>query len=420
MKAVILAAGLGTRLEPLTLTLSKPMIPVANRPMIDWTIKSLEGLVDEIFIIIRKDQKDIIDHFKSGKLLNKQELSHSANKATIQLIYQDKPQGTAHAIAQAEKYIKEKMARSQNTKLAASSQNTFLVLNGDVFTTTNEMKKFCKDATPYTIASYPIKSPRDFGVFEVKGKKILKIIEKSPRPPSNLVNAGIYLFDDSIFDYIRKTKLSERNELEITDSIMIAMKDQDVYHHELKKWFHLSFPWNILEINSSVLEEYGSQIDPSATIRPGAFVEEPVAIGAGAVIGPNCFIRKHSAIGPGCKVGNAVEIKNSVIMDNSFVSHLSYVGDSIVGRNCNVAAGTIFANLRLDENNVRMIINGKAVDSGRKKLGTFVGDNVRFGVNCTIMPGKRIWPNMIIPPCSIVQSDIEKQPDIKAWKRVLA
>jgi bifunctional UDP-N-acetylglucosamine pyrophosphorylase/glucosamine-1-phosphate N-acetyltransferase len=93
------------------------------------------------------------------------------------------------------------------------------------------------------------------------------------------------------------------------------------------------------------------------------------------------------------------------------------VGDSIVGANCNIAAGSIFANLRLDEKTIGMKIDGKHVDSGHKKLGGIVGDNVKFGVNVTVMPGKRIWPNMMIPPGITVEEDIEKQPELKKRKR---
>lgn len=101
-------------------------------------------------------------------------------------------------------------------------------------------------------------------------------------------------------------------------------------------------------------------------------------------------------------------------MDHSFVSHLSYVGDSIVGRNCNIAAGTIFANLRLDDKTIKTKIKGHIIDSGRRKLGGIVGDNVKFGVNCTIMPGKKIWNNILIPPCISITHDIETQDDAKS------
>ncbi len=191
------------------------------------------------------------------------------------------------------------------------------------------------------------------------------------------------------------------------------MQHEEVKAFALPEWKTITYPWDILGLNETILKEKGSMISESAEIRAGAVIEEPVAIGDKAVAGPNCFIRKHSAVGARCKVGNAVEIKNSIIMENSFVSHLSYVGDSIVGRNCNIAAGAIFANLRLDEKTVGMNIKGEKIDSGRKKLGALVGDSVKLGVNVTIMPGKKIYPGIMVPACYKVEEDLTEQIPLK-------
>lgn len=135
------------------------------------------------------------------------------------------------------------------------------------------------------------------------------------------------------------------------------------------------------------------------------------------MVGPNCYIRKYSSIGKNCKVGQAVEIKNSIVMNSSFVSHLAYVGDTIIGRNCNVGGGTIFANLRLDDKNVKVEVNGTRVDSGRRKLGAIVGDNVKFGTRVTVMPGKRIWPNLMIPACHTVDEDMKSEMPLSKFRK---
>ena len=194
------------------------------------------------------------------------------------------------------------------------------------------------------------------------------------------------------------------------------MKEEDIHVFPVSKWITLSYPWGLLDANQFILDQYGSQIHKSAEIRPGAYLEEPIAIGSKAVIGPNCFVRKYSSIGANCKIGQAVEIKNSIVMENTFVSHLSYVGDSIIGRNCNVGAGATFANLRLDDKTIKVNVNNERVDSGHRKLGAIVGDSVKFAVNVTVMPGKKIWPSLLIPPCSVVKSDVTVQPDLKEWK----
>ncbi len=373
MQIVILAAGLGTRLKPITKTMSKPMIPVANKPMLAWTVEKLETISDEIIMVVRKEQKDIINYFSDK----------------VNFVYQDKPRGTGHAVVQCKDSVTGK----------------FMLINCDEFISERDLKKF-SSSSPYTIATFEHEHPERFGVFNIDHGKIKNVVEKPKIPKSRFVNCGLYMFNEEIFREIEKLKPSARGEIELTD----AWKDKEPNAFVLNNWETIVYPWNILSVNAKILEEKGAMISENAEIRSGAYMEDPVAIGENAVIGPNCYIRKNSSIGAECKVGNAVEIKNSIIMENSFVSHLSYVGDSIVGRNCNVGAGTLFANLRLDGKNVAMDINGEKTDSGKRKLGCIIGDNVKFAVNCVVMPGKKIWPDILVPPCMIVSSDIKEQP----------
>jgi UDP-N-acetylglucosamine diphosphorylase / glucose-1-phosphate thymidylyltransferase / UDP-N-acetylgalactosamine diphosphorylase / glucosamine-1-phosphate N-acetyltransferase / galactosamine-1-phosphate N-acetyltransferase len=377
MQAVVLAAGSGTRLQPLTLTHSKPMIPVANKPMLEWTVAALRDFVEDVIVVVNEQQQDIIEYFKDS----------------VTFAYQSEPRGTAHALAAAEPFIHDE----------------FIVANCDDFFSRNDIKRFIRQKN-YSIAVYPSDVPQNFGVIECDGSLVRNIIEKPQQPTSDLVNAGMYLLDKGIFNYIRQLTPSERGEYEITDAFKLLIRDAEMHAFVLSKWVTASYPWDILDVNKLILDEFGTQIANDVEIRPGAHIEYPCAIGSGSVIGPNCFIRRYSTIGRNCKVGQSVEIKNSIIMDNTFVSHLSYVGDSIVGSNCNIAAGTKFANLRLDEKNIKMNINGRRVDSGHRKLGAVVGDGVRFGVNVTVMPGKRIWPNMLVPPCSMIKDDLIEQP----------
>ena len=240
-------------------------------------------------------------------------------------------------------------------------------------------------------------------------------IEEKQAGSSGHVNCGLYKLGVDFFKYLEKTPVSKRGEYELTESINLAIAGGMHFDAvEVKGWQTVSHPWDILEANRKMLDETGSIISGSAEIRPGSCIEEPVAIGDNAIIGPNCYVRKYSSIGSGCKVGNAVEIKNSIIMENSFVSHLSYVGDSVVGRNCNIGAGTIFANLRLDDREINMNVKGEKISSGRRKLGGIVADGVKFGVNVTVMPGKKIWPGMLVPPCITIKDDMKEQPSMRS------
>jgi NDP-sugar pyrophosphorylase family protein len=135
-----------------------------------------------------------------------------------------------------------------------------------------------------------------------------------------------------------------------------------------------------------------------SVIRSGSYIVGPVIIGENCDIGPHCFIRPSTAIGNNCHVGAAVELKNTILMSGSKIPHLSYVGDSIIGENCNLGAGTKIANLRLDKTNV--VIGGK--DTGRRKLGAILGDNVQTGINASINLGTLIGNNSLIGPGALV------------------
>lgn len=387
MQYVILCAGNGTRMKPLTNTISKVMIPIANRPALEWSIDKLDG---EVILVVNKDQKDIIENFGTDGI------SHHSSRC--RLVYQSNINGTAEAILAAENEIEDE----------------FVCINGDESFDRKEVKKFSKQPA-YTIAVARVDNPEKFGIWTTKDDIMTGVEEKPRSPKSNLANVGFYKLDKKVFDYIRKTPVNrKRKEKEITDTFNLMIKNGIQFSSfEAKTWKTLSYPWHILELNKKILDEYGNIIGKNIDIRPGAVIEEPVAIGDNSIIGPNCFIRKYSSIGKNCKVGNAVEIKNSVIMDNCHVSHLSYVGDSIIGRNCNIGAGTIFANLKLDDKNIWVKSNGQKIDTGLRKLGGILGDNVRLGVNVTIMPGKKIWNGMMVPACFTVKEDVEKQPKLK-------
>jgi bifunctional UDP-N-acetylglucosamine pyrophosphorylase/glucosamine-1-phosphate N-acetyltransferase len=143
-----------------------------------------------------------------------------------------------------------------------------------------------------------------------------------------------------------------------------------------------------------------------ARIRSGSYIEGPTYIGEGSDIGPNCYIRPYTSIGRGVRVGNACEIKNCIIMDKTHIGHLSYIGDSVIGEDCNIGAGTITANLRLDVKPVKMVIRDEIVDSGRLKLGVMMGDDVKTGVGTLLMPGVKIGCNSWVGPNVIVNRDV--------------
>src|SRR3990172_79151 len=162
------------------------------------------------------------------------------------------------------------------------------------------------------------------------------------------------------------------------------------------EWVDVGRPWDLLRANEIYLAGLNGKVE-------GELEEGARVIGENAEIGPNCFIRPSTYIGNGCKVGNGSEVKNSIIMDGSHVPHLNYVGDSILGERCNLGAGTKIANLRLDEKNVRVPHKGQDVDTGRRKLGVIMGDDVKTGINATIDVGTVIGEGTFIGLGAVVR-----------------
>ena len=148
-------------------------------------------------------------------------------------------------------------------------------------------------------------------------------------------------------------------------------------------------------------------VDSGTKILPGVFIEGNVVIGKNCKIGPNCYIRGNTFIGDGCHIGQSVEIKNSLIMHNTNVGHLSYIGDSVIGENANMGAGTISSNLRHDGANHHSEFNSELIDTGRRKFGVIVGDRVHTGINTSFYPGRKLFPGTSTVPGELVKKDIK-------------
>lgn len=136
-------------------------------------------------------------------------------------------------------------------------------------------------------------------------------------------------------------------------------------------------------------------IKKGTIIKSGSYIEGRVYIGENCVIGPNCYIRDGSVIENNCKIGASVEIKNSIIGSMTKINHLSYVGDSIIGENCNLGAGTITANLRHDNSTVKVEVKDKLIDTGKTKLGAIIADNIKTGIGTLIYPGRKVLKNTL-------------------------
>ena len=393
MKAIILSAGEGSRMRPLTLTKPKTMLPVAGKPIIQYNIESLrDNGIKDILLIVRYKEEMVRDYFGDGSDFG------------VNITYQTQKDflGTANAIGYGKDFIKDSM----------------IVLNGDIILDNEIIHEIIKKYNylkPDTLMVLTeVEDPSAFGVVEIENGNIKSIVEKPKKEeaPSNLVNAGIYIFNKDIFDKIDRTEISERGEYEITDSVTLQIQDGKtvIGHKTNKDGIDVGRPQLKTEIKGHV--EDGAHIhgevflDEGSIIRAGVYIEGNVYIGKNCDIGPNSYIRGNSYLGDNVHVGNAVEIKNSIIMENTNVSHLSYVGDSVIGSNCNIAAGTNIANLRFDNRSVKTKIKNQMIDSGRRKLGSIIGDSVKTGINSSFSPGVKVGHNATIGSGVLLYDDV--------------
>lgn len=405
VQAIVLAAGEGTRMRPLTHTKPKVMLPIANRPILDHLIVELRraGIRDLILVVGYKDEI-IRNYFRDG----------SDWGVSIAYVSQKVQSGTADALKSAMHLIEDE----------------FIMLNGDNIIGCEDIKKIA-ETDGFAIGVKEVENPRDFGVVGVKNGFVKEIVEKPEKPTSNLINAGVYKFRKSeIMECLEKTPVSKRGEYEITDTIQLAINDGLEFKAvQVEGWIDVGYPWDLLKANEILIKRIKPEIrgeveegavikgnvfiDEGTVVRAGSYIIGPVVIGKNCRIGPNCFIRPYTSIGDNCHIGAFVEVKNSIVMSNTNIPHLNYVGDSIIGENCNLGAGTKIANLRLDDGDVDAVVKGRKIFTGRRKFGAVIGDSVKTGINVSINVGTMIGNDVYIAPSAFVEGYIE--PYSKVW-----
>jgi bifunctional UDP-N-acetylglucosamine pyrophosphorylase/glucosamine-1-phosphate N-acetyltransferase len=306
-------------------------------------------------------------------------------------------------------------------------EDRFLVVYGDNYYDQKALNKFVASSNSQDLlmGAAEVKDPSRFGTLEVKRGNIVSIREKVASGNVGVVNAGIYVLDNSIFSAIKKTRKSKRGEFELTDSLSLLMAEERrirTIPFGKGEWVGITYPWDLLEANRSALDsdeevrdgetEPGVHLKGTVSlgrgshVKSGSYIEGPVFIGEGAVVGPNAYLRPGTSLGKGVKVGAGCEVKNSIVMDETKIPHLSYVGDSVLGRGASLGAGTITANLKFNDSNVESRVKGRMIESGQHKLGAILGDGVKTGINVSIFPGVKIGADAWIGPGTIVRTDV--------------
>jgi UDP-N-acetylglucosamine diphosphorylase/glucosamine-1-phosphate N-acetyltransferase len=398
MKAVILAAGEGKRCRPLTLTRSKVMLPVANKPILEHVINALvKNDIKEIVLVVGYKKERIMDYFEDGINFGVK-IKYVEQKAQI---------GTAHAILQARQIIGE-------------DEGKFIVVNGDNIIGQDTISALINGSEgDATILVCKKDDVSNYGVIVAKGKDVKEIIEKPKTLVSHLINTGIYLLTQDIFDLIEKTQISTAGEYAITDTLqsMINAGMNVTMAMTNTEWLDAVYSWNLLEANSIVLGDLESDISKgkvedgvnikgsvsigkNTTIRAGSYIVGPVVIGDNCDIGPNVVILPSTSIGNNVSIGAFSYIKNSILMTDIRVSTHSNVSSSVIGSN--VSTGPNF----LTEEGKDLLVKIEKELHSAEKLGTVIGDDVEIGGNVLVRAGNLISANSRISSGKTISEDV--------------
>ena len=327
MKGIILHGGHGTRLRPLTHAGPKQLLPNANKPMSQYALEDLrEAGIQDIAVIIGDVYPEKVKEFYGDG---------TRFGVKITYVYQDKPKGISHAIRLCKDFIKN---------------DRFVVFLGDNILRTGLVgytKKFQGSKADAMILLCEVDDPSRFGIAELDGKKIKKIMEKPKNPPSNLAVIGVYFLTPKIFDIIDRLKPSWRGELEITEALQLLMEQGNTIEYDTVTgwWKDTGTPEDILHANQLVLDSIGTPqqflVSDGAEIRGNIIVGKNTTISRDsfitgpAIIGENCTIGPAVRMGPHVSVGNNATIKkcdieNSIIMEGAKIDAKIHLVDSII------------------------------------------------------------------------------------------
>lgn len=338
MKSIILAAGQGTRLRPVTLTTPKPLVPVANRALIAYALEMIRGAgMSEVGIVVNSMDSPIVERLGDGKHLG----------VNVSYVVQEEQKGLAHAVSVSREFI--------------GDDDTFAMFLGDnIFQDKMEslLRAFPDSKWEAGIALGEVADPSRFGVARIEDGKVTELLEKPPNPPSNWAVSGVYLFRTaSIFDAISKISPSARGELEITDAIQLLIQDgKPVQAYKVNGWWiDAGKPKPIIEANQLVMSEMpytpapeDGSIDEDSEVSPRVILGENVKISGSvvrgpAVIGDNVTI-VDSYVGPYTALGDDVtiegsEIEASIVMRGSVIRNIpGRIDSSLLADNSTIEA----------------------------------------------------------------------------------
>lgn len=399
VKGYILGAGGSTRLYPITAGTPKPLLRFLGRTFCEHIVEShAKAGVSTVGLLVRPDQKAAYE-----KVLG----------ASYVYLEQEVPLGTADAVLRVLKHAGERV----------------FVQYGDNLFTPEAIRSLLSEhrSSDVLVTAFVsrVQDPSRYGVVSVTGDgRLIRVEEKPEAPTSDLVLLGGFVLESGFARHLEDVRPSGRGELELTDALNSAASDGEVRVIRVDDWLDLTYPWDVLLVTRNLMRSMDTSVEGTvesgvhvsgplhlgkgSVVKSGSYIEGPVWVGDNVTLGPNCYIRPYTSIDDGCHVGNGCELKGSVLFREVHVAHLSYVGDSVLCDRVNLGAGSVTANLRLDENNVKMSVNGKRVNTGLKKLGSVIGSDSKIGVNVSMNPGVKIGPRAMIFPGRVVDRDVQE------------
>lgn len=391
-----MAAGKSTRMYPVTLTQPKPLIRIANKPILAHQLDQLVGLVKEVILIVGYQSKMIQEMF-----------GYSYRGIAIGYVEQREQLGTGHAAMQARPYIRDR----------------FILMNGDDLYARKDIEACLQ--SQYALLAQEVEDPRKFGVLTVENGLVRDLIEKPEEPASNLTSVGLYVTDTRIFKILDTIPKSPRGEYEVTDAMKrlaqaVEMRCQVVSGY----WIPVGYPWHVLNANDFLLEhdveESGRSkgiedgvvvqghvwLDEQSLIRKGTYIQGNVRIGKHCMIGPNCHITGNTSIGDGCQIEAGTVIVNSVIDRYGRLAPFCHISHSVLGESVTLGTGTVTMSEPIKTPTVTSMIKGQSIASDRKQFGVTIGSRSVLQPHVVTFPGIKVAPETVIPAGKIVKKDL--------------
>ncbi len=412
-QAVILTAGEGIRLRPLTVSRVKGMIPIANKPILDYVVQALaKNNVRDIIMVVGYKKERIMSHFEDGSNFG----------VSVKYVEQRKQLGTAHALMQAKEYIK----------------SDFISLPGDNIISAEAISNLIgPENDDATILLTTSDVPSRYGVVGLSGDKIQHLIEKPviigdifPKgmpsiftlaswehhqpSVSNIISTGICRFTKNIFNNIEDIMTQQKYGL--SDLLQYMLKsNMNLKGIKIEGWADAVYPWDILEMNALALKnisnsksgriEHGAIIRPPVVIgsdtiiRSNSYISGPVVIGSNCDIGPNTCIFPSTSIGNNVTIGPFTEITHSVIMDDCQVGSSSTISNSVISFGNKVGSHFVAESTKQE-------VKLKKYHFEIKNIGSIVGENTNIGHCVALTSGRIIGANCKITTFSKIIEDV--------------